>query len=366
MSTILIISPEPWSGHSVSKHHYASELAKRGHTVIFHGPPDTRHDGLRLEVVKGVPGDLRVLHSPQVAPGLRFLPATLRRALEARWLRKVEAIASATIDMVWNFENSRFFDLRFAGDRLKIYHQVDLNQDFHPKIAAETADLSIAISDPIERRLKSSARSLIRITHGCPNVSNKQLAPASIEERFSKEDFNAVLTGNFDIQYLDVLLLKRLVEMHPNVCFHFVGKFTHNIGLHAAVGASSNAIFWGHQPSEYLSSFLDRADVLLVTYLADDHLDQLANPHKIMEYLTSGRCVLATRTLEYEESSGLVEIAQDRDDFLHRFSEIVATPSFWNTPEMIAKRRAYASDNTYSKQLDRIAEALGPKGYLIS
>ena len=115
-----------------------------------------------------------------------------------------------------------------------------------------------------------------------------------------------------------------------------------------------------------LCPFLERADVLLVAYRAVEHLDQLANPHKIMEYLAAGRCVLASRTLEYEVRPDLVVTASDVEDYCNRFAEIISDPGVWNTPDLIARRRDVAADNTYSRQLDRIASALGGRGSLIS
>lgn len=341
-------------------------LARRGHTVLFHGPPERDAKGIVLQHVERAGALLNVVRSPAVAPGLAHMPAYIRNRLERRWLERLEVAADCRIDAVWLFENSRFFDMRFAGSRVRIYQQVDLNQNFHPEMAAATADLSIAISGPIERRLQPAAGELIRISHGCPRMPEANPEPNGLDEVFSMKTVNAVLTGNLDLKYIDLRLLEDLVDGHPGVQFHFVGHFTEGRGLHAAVGDSPNTFFWGRQPSESMPCILRRADVLLVTYLADEHLDQLANPHKVMEYLASGRCVLATRTLDYEERPGLIEIAQSREDFLRRFSEIVASPSSWNTPELIAKRQAYAADNTYSRQVDRIAEALGPKGHLIS
>lgn len=365
MSTILVISPEPWDSLFVSKHHYACELARRGHRVLFYGPPEARGP-LRLVPVADAPGDLAVLHAPRVAPGLRFLPGPLRRELEARWLGKVEQRVGASIDVVWNFENSRFFDLGFAGARLKIYHQVDLNQNFHPERAARTADLSIAISVPIQQRLAPSAQHLIRITHGHALLEAPGAAPEGLDLEFARSRVNAALIGNLDIAYLDVALLARLVKDHPETGFHFVGSYTPGRGLHGATGDAPNVRFWGRLHSRVLPSILGRADVLLLTYLADDHLEQLANPHKAMEYLASGRCVLATRTLEYDKRPDLIETANDREDYARRFAEIVASPAAWNRPEQIAQRQAFARDNTYPKQLDRIAQALGARGRLVS
>jgi glycosyltransferase involved in cell wall biosynthesis len=294
-----------------------------------------------------------------VALGLRYAPARLRRSLEHRWLRKLEILSGKQIDLVWLFENSRFFDMRFARERFKIYHQVDLNQNFHPELAAATADLSIAISEPIQRCLIHHTDRFLRLTHGCPEGTlDNHTAPEATKERFRKDTVHAVLTGNLDIKYLDINLLKKLVSAHPNVQFHFVGQYSAGKGIHAALDNVANAVFWGRQPSNTLPYFLQQADVLLVTYLTDQHLDQLANPHKILEYLASGRCVLATRTLEYEKHLGLIEMADSHEDFLKKFMRIVASPATWNTHKQAAKRKAFAADNTYTRQIDRISAAI--------
>ena len=365
MTTILIISPEPWEGQFVSKHHYARELARRGHRVLFHGPPEVTGP-MRLVPVPDAPGDLRVLQTPHVAPGLRFLPAPLRRACETRWLGQVEQLAGGRVDVVWNFENSRFFDLGFAGRRLKIYQQVDLNQDFYPDIAAATADLTIALSAPIAQRLKSAAPGLMRLTHGHAGYPPAGRLPDGVEASFSDARVNAVMVGNLDIAYLDVPLLAQLVAEHPDVRFHFIGAYSTGLNLHAATAAAPNVVFWGPQPSHLLPVFLNRADILLLAYLAEQHLEQLANPHKMMEYLASGRCVLATRTLDYEDQPDLIEMASDRAHYVQRFTKITSDPAAWNSPDRVAKRRAFANKNTYPLQLNRIEQALGPRGHLIS
>jgi hypothetical protein len=85
-----------------------------------------------------------------------------------------------------------------------------------------------------------------------------------------------------------------------------------------------------------------------------------------LEYLASGRAVLATRTLDYEDRRDLVEMATDRADYAQRFAAIMAKPAVWNSPARVAARRVFASENTYPRQIDRIVQALGPRGALIS
>lgn len=365
MSTILIISPEPWDGHFVSKHHYARELARRGHRVLFHGPPDAAGSMRLLPVTEDTVGTLHVLHAPRVAPGLRLLPGRVRRALEARWLAQVERLAGKQVDVVWNFENSRFYDMRFAGARLKIYHQVDLNQDFHPDIAAETADLAISISAPIEALIKEKSRQFLRITHGCPIRSlieidslKNTISSGEIDELFSQFPKNAVLTGNLEIPYLDLELLYDLVVRHPVCGFHFVGRFTPNKGLHAMLANAKNAIFWGLQPSDKLPLYLSRADVLLVAYHALDHIEQLANPHKLMEYMASGVVTVASYCADYESKRHLLSMVDRREDFISIFRSVVENIEFWNSPEKRAERQLFAAENTYERQIERINATL--------
>jgi len=370
MSCVLLISPEPWHAQWVSKHHYARELVRRGHDVLFFGPPE-RHGTITLELIEqlnleGASGRLRVLRSPRVAPALRFMPAPMRRVLESRWLHAVEQVAGQPIDAVWNFENSRFFDMGFAGKRLTIYQQVDLNQHFNPLRAAATADLTIAICEPIEQQLAPVAKKLLRLAHGHANADVVNEVPNDVEVAFQRLRTNAVYIGNLDIVYLDVPLLAQLVADHPETCFHFVGTYTAGKGLHASLGHARNSRFWGHQPREMLPAFLTRADVQLIAYRADQHPEQLANPHKLMEYLAAGRCVLATWTQEYVHRPDLVVMANNHGEYRRRFAEIVADPKSWNNEQQVAHRQAFAQNHTYPRQLDRIVQALASRGYLIA
>lgn len=364
MSAILIISPEPWDHLFVSKHHYAIELARRGHSVLFYGPPSDAGD-LSIEIVERQGVSIGVVHSSKVAPGLRHMPAGLRNLLEARWLASLERQAKLPIDVIWLFENSRFYDMRFAGERLKIYQQVDLTENFNPKQAAGTCDLAVAISSPITNVLSQAAKQLIRVNHGYSPNEEKPLSSHVLDRYFSGPGPHAVLTGNLDIRYLDIQLLLDTVGAYPDVQFHFVGHYTPEAGLHAAVAEKNNVVFWGRQLSEALPSVFQRADILLLAYLADQYLEQLANPHKIMEYLASGKAILATRTLEYDGMPELVCIAHDREEYLKKFGEIIHDLPSWSAADRVAQRRAFAADNTYAHQVDRIAAALGERGYLL-
>jgi hypothetical protein len=222
-SGVLLISPERWTAHFVSKHHYAITLARRGVRVLFLNPPDDSLEGLNISPDPRFPGVL-VVDGPCVAKGLRFVPKYWRRRLERRWLEGLEQLSGLQVSVVWLFENSRFFDLAFAGERLKIYHQVDLNQNFNPKTAAATADICFCSSDRIKERILPFNALVHKIHHGLPEIETSVALNKEERARIQVGMIQAVCIGNLDLRYIDVGLLTKAVSKFSYVQFHFVGR----------------------------------------------------------------------------------------------------------------------------------------------
>jgi hypothetical protein len=359
---ILLISPEAWDAHAVSKHHFARTLASQGHLVLFLDPPEPVRQ-LTLEPIPEHFGVVRV-RAPRVAPGLQRVPRALRRWLEYRWLRRLERFAECRIEVIWLFENSRFFDLRFAGSRLKIYHQVDLNQNFHPGIAAQTADICFCTSELILHRLLPHNNRSYRLQHGVSLLNNSIELSQAQRQRFSDSQIQAMYVGNLEMAYLDCDLLALLVRKHPEVVFHFVGGYCQQGVLRRKLEAQSNVYWWGKVSSALIPSLLKRADMLIVCYQDKHHRDQ-SNPHKMMEYLASGRTVVATYTEEYVHHRELLAMSASgsNDGYPELFATVLSQLSVYNSPDRVAARRAFAADNTYSRQLERIQALLFQHGF---
>ena len=363
MPAILLISPEPWDAHAVSKHHYARSLAGQGYRVLFLDPPELGRRRLELEHVAGCPGLQRV-RSGKVAPGLRRLPGPLRRWLEQRWLEQLEQQAGCPIEVIWLFENSRFYDLRFAGSRLKIYHQVDLNQWFHPEIAARTADVCFCTSELIRQRLLPHNPRSHRLQHGAAITHAPAPLSAIQQHRFIPGQIQAMYVGNLEMAYLDLHLLDKVIERHPEVCFHLVGGYRNNGALFHQLGSSANVVWWGQMESSVIPSLLAYADLLMVCYQAQHHADQ-SNPHKLMEYLASGRTVVATYTAEYAAQRHLLAMGEPGSNagYLELFASVLANIDAWNAPARIAARRTFAANHSYGRQLERIQAHLQQHGF---
>jgi glycosyltransferase involved in cell wall biosynthesis len=360
-SHVLIISPERWNGQFVSKHHYAIALASSGCKVYFVNPPMSGLSECEIKKVTGYEGVFEV-DAPQVASGLRFYPKLLRRLLEKRWLERLERKIGNVFSTIWLFENSRFFDMSFAGNRLKIYHQVDLNQDFQVKTAAKTADICFSTTDFICKRLQTCNSKVYKIHHGLSVVRDSPDLSVSMMKNFMSAKAHVGYIGNLDICYLDVPLLSGLVKNFPDVIFHFVGNYRRDERLYSACSDASNVIWWGQVKSGFIPEIINRCDILLVAYLAEAYREQLASPHKMMEYLASGKTIVATYTDEYKDKRHLLEMVDRTSDFPGVFGRVVEQLGLYNSAEKKTERIEYALAHSYDRQLDKIMNLLKEHG----
>lgn len=355
---ILIISPEPWNAHFVSKHHYAISLAKMEIKVYYLDPPDDSVGAIQIN--KTNHDNLYNIIAPKVASGLRFYPRFLRKWKEARWLKKLEKQIGYSFDVIWLFENSRFYDLGFAGDRLKIYHQVDLNQNFHIKEAASSADICFCTTDFIKQELVHFNDKVYKIHHGVANKTKRSKLSEKQITNFSKSKINVSLIGNLDIRFLDNTIIQKIVKQHPNVIFHFVGNYNFGSEVYKTCSSYNNITWWGKVESELIPAILSECGIHLLIYKAEKKSDtmQLASPHKIMEYLASGKVIVATYTDEYKDKPGLLEMTQEKEEFIATFKKVVNNLKTYNSEENQKMRKSFAQDNTYERQLSRILSHL--------
>lgn len=354
--SVLLISPEPWSHIFVSKHHYAIELSRRGYNIYFLNPPNPlQFKNTTLQKLSDQSG-ITLIDYPGQIRGLRLLPSFIRLSFNRAFLRKLESLIKGKIDIVWNFENSRFFDLHFAGRRLKIYHQVDLNQTFNLRQAAMSADICFCTTDLIRNQISPFNNNVFKIHHG---TSNEALQFQYSFKEKPTEPIKAVYIGNLDMPFMDRQLLKNLVSSFPEVQFRLIGPYCSNGETYQLLKQFQNVKWLGRQSASRIPSYLDDADVLLVLYAEKYHKDQ-ASPHKFMEYFASGRIIVSTYTDEYKDKRDLLVMSNDNDNkgCLVLFKKVIDNIKEYNSAYLMQKRRAFAADNTYEKQLERINEKL--------
>ena len=207
MSTILIISPESWEDHFVSKHHYSITLASKGHKVYFLNPPNLSINNISVNLTEY--DKLFKVDSPIIVKGLRFYPRFLRKWIEARWLKKLEKQIGCSFDVIWLFENSRFYNMEFASKRLKIYHQVDLNQNFHVSEAASSADICFCTTEYILNAIKPWNQKVYKIHHGVEIPEVTRALPDNYIQYFKNTDI-ILVQGEMGAVFYLVNKLKNL------------------------------------------------------------------------------------------------------------------------------------------------------------
>ncbi|MDQ7085040.1 MAG: hypothetical protein Q9M36_08945 [Sulfurovum sp.] len=84
----------------------------------------------------------------------------------------------------------------------------------------------------------------------------------------------------------------------------------------------------------------------------------MSNPHKLMEYLSSGKVVVATYTDEYKDKRYLLEMLDNSKDYIQKFDEVVNNLAFHNSKEKQAQRIHFAKEHSYEKQILKIVEYL--------
>lgn len=355
--TILLISPEPWDHIFVSKHHYAVQLGCQGNKVFFLNPPGGGRGVLptRFESVF----QIRYGGFP---PLMRFYPESLQRLVLAYVYKRLEQVCQERFDVIWSFDNSVFFNFAFLDARvLKISHIVDINQDFQTAKAAATADFCFCTTELIRRRLSRFNANVHIIDHGYHHVPQK--CPEGLKPAHARKA--AVYAGNLSIAYIDWRILATVISNHTDVDFVFIGPndnhFTGDPLMQSAkerVFKSSNVIFKGEVDFEELQTFYASADVLLIAYQEKYQGDQVANPHKMVEYLGSGKVVVATYTSRYVNFHPLIVMSQTNLAWIANFASVVANLDFYNSESLQKKRRQFALSNTYENQIRRIENFL--------
>ncbi|PIB36610.1 hypothetical protein BFP72_14970 [Reichenbachiella sp. 5M10] len=335
---ILLISPEPWDHIFVSKHHYARHLAERDNRVVFANPAGDRWQ-LKDSGVAG----LQVLDYPKFVKGLRKLPTWVSQRLIRHKLKQIEKHCDLTFDLIWSFDNSVFFDFTLL-DTYNISHIVDLNQDFETAKAARTADICLGNTSQIVERLQSHNPNTHFINHGL-HLSDEQEAI----DLQPVDGMKIGYCGNLDIPYLDWKTLEQAFAQLTDCTFYLAGKCERNQDKlqHPTV------VYLGQLNASEMRSFYTEMDLLILCYLADDYPDQLANPHKFMEYLASGKPIVSSLTSTYVELQE-VQMCTTQAEWLPLLQRTIAEYSAWSSSEMSDQRKAIANDNTYEKQIDRI------------
>ncbi len=352
--TILLISPEAWGSNFVSKHHYAATLAARGNRVYFLNPPGKRFG------IKNIDKNLFVVDYKPFVRGTNRLPAPLRNKMAVLDINRIKKFLRIDhLDIVWSFDPYRFQNLKLFKAKFTIYHTVDLHTCKH--LENQIANSSTLVLGVSEKLLKSIITQVPKhkINHGLSSA----MSDYPFDKNISSQKVKIGYVGNLHSQYLDTTTLTHLVQKHGKWKFHFMGPYQASNLSRNELNKSfinflinqENCILHGAIAPQSLPEYLNNCHLLLICYnVLENNSAGTSNSHKILEYMASGRTVVSTFIDEYKDMSGLIELANNGNDFIEKVEHVVKNMAHYNSPEKQQARQAWAHDNTYEKQIERI------------
>ena len=356
---ILLVSPQAWGDYFVSKHHYAKELSKNGNQVYFLNPPNNIIEN-KINV-KNIDsnGNLFIIDYLDFSKGKRFMPAMLNGKLIRKQINNIEGYLNINFDILWNFETSRFFNMSYLRkDILKILHLVDYNSTHNIKLASKTADICFCTTDYLKNKLLKFNINSFKINHGWQGPIKSYLNSIS-----NSNKIKIGYLGNLTIQYIDWNLIYKIISQHENIEFYFFGPRTSSHlspksilsnKIITKLSQLDNVFFYGPIRSDEIYGYLKQMDANIIVYTPDKHKEQLSNPHKIMEYLGSGKIIISTYTDELKYHTDMVEMSNINSDYVNLFKQVINNLEFYNSSENQNKRITYAQKHLYQRQLEKI------------
>lgn len=353
-----MISPEAWGKSMLSKHHYAIELTKTGNRVWFLQPPKNQ-----ITQNFTVPPNIYLLDDHYTLPGLRHLPTRIRKAVFKNRIQKLERDTNVQFDIIWNFDNSRFFDLDCFKCNFTIHHRMDYHYNYQNERASASADVCLGVTSEIVDSMRVHNPHSYFVQHGHAEIHKSEvLLPKNSDKT------RALYVGNLLIPFINWEWMQALISSQPEVNFYFVGSYDkgnlnnqvnpNRLKEVEKIGAQPNVILLGERSPSEIRSFFDQVDILFAAYDAEKHPKVLANSHKIMEYLGSGKPIICNQMNEYRDHHDLLYMVSSKNEFLAQFDWVRRHPDLVNSQELKTKRLAFASENSYANQVKRIDDIL--------
>jgi hypothetical protein len=361
--TILIISPESWGDIKLSKHHYSIELSKKDNNVYFLDPP--KHNISRKIIIKEIMNNLRVLNYNQTR-GINRLPKYIREYFYKNIAKRICKSIKSSIDIVWTFEPFRFQNPGVFDPNLIIYHPTDIHKTKLENELTDVADFIFAPSSKILNQFRCKENKKKKIKHGLAehfiNIKISKKAKILI----NPENINVGMVGNLNYPYLDKKTLIKIIKDNQNIDFYFIGPYQmsniskeeRNNNFHEILCEFNNFYLIGPKPSKDLPNYIKQFDIFLICYDSDKFRDELANPHKMMEYLSTGKIIVSHYIDEYKDNSDLLLMANSKNELPKLFTKAVNRNDYFNSEIMKKRRRDYAKKFTYAKLLNEIENHL--------
>jgi hypothetical protein len=372
--TILLISPQSWGKMFLSKQHYAIELAKRGNKVYFLNPPN-ENSAHQTETIEIISSDISynlflINHKIWFSDKIKFHAMPLFHALMKFHVSKIKKKIPEVVDIVWSFDLGNYYPFRFFGKPShKIFHPVDEPLNKTAIYSAKGCDIIFSVTNEILEKYKNFSAPKYFINHG---VSEEFLRPVDVDNIFG-DPIHVGFSGNLLRNDIDKTTLQKIIEENENIIFDFFGSYKKsqtNIGgsensesekFISFLQSKKNVTLHGTLSQQMLADKLHQMDAFLICYDIKKDQSKGTNYHKIMEYLSTGKVIVSNSVTTYKNEPDFVIMNDERENNLQLpslFKKVINDLNHYNNSSLQQKRIAFAKNNTYQKQIDRIEQKL--------
>lgn len=368
---IYLVSPQPWHGFRVSKHHYAIELALRGHRVYFIENALTDAVFGRVELYCSGYENLTVVrHAGLFTRWTQYRFPTMHALVAIRQIRRLIAAIGVGPSVVWDFDNNCAFpDLSAFGKMLKIFHPVD--SIVGDRRTAKGADVVVSVSADFINRLPAATEHTLVLPHGISRLheayAKRVVANDLVAQRKKSSRRTVGYVGNLDMVGIDWSTIFRMITHFQDVEFVFVGPFgrTHQYGegkrqaLLTSLRSFPNVRLTGLLQSQRILELAAEVDVWLFCNDSALRPDGALNSHKLLEYMATGKAVLSSSIRAFDATSPLVMALPGQNEMMiGLLGDMLANIETINRAKEMRRRASFALDFTYGANLDRIGDFL--------
>jgi hypothetical protein len=370
---ILIISPQDWGTMKISKHHYSTELAKKGNKVYFLNPPQVHSFFKKAKITcdfnTGHKNLTIISHNLGFSKYFYFHSPCLYNYFISRHINKLLKHINCPIDIVWSFDIGNLYPLRYFNNvKLRIFHPVDEPLNQNAIKAAEDADILFTTTKEIQNIYAHFDIPRHVINHGVSEIFFKHALQTTHQKKIC-----VGYSGNLTRPDIDRTTLLSIIQNYPVIDFHFWGAYDlvkSNISGSDDADTRSfikklkefnNVKLYGAVTAEELIKGYNEIDLFLICYDIQKHQSKGNNYHKTMEFLSTGKAIVSNNITAYQETKDLVYMCPERDSnksLPFVFESAISTLKYINSEELQNKRRAFAYDNRYSRQVERIETIL--------
>ncbi len=257
-------------------------------------------------------------------------------------------------------------DVAFKMKKSKLVYQRTDRFEEYPNVDSETvqrydqklkvnADLTVFVNNKLYTEETNQCKKALYLDHGV----DYDLFASAEQDPYKPDDINGIpkpivgFFGAIDDHTSDIELIKKTVEMLPDMSFVFVGEASVDC---TGLVSKKNVWMLGRKSYEKVPHYGKYFDVAIMPWRQNRWIE-VCNPIKLKEYLALGKPIVSTPYLELEKYQDVVYQAR----YPKEFAECIKKALLENNPERISARRKKVQMSTWDSKAELVLRELFDK-----